>query len=308
MKFFSCLLLVPAACLWAQNPAPPVPKPAAPTSPAVPSDKVVLSVGDVKLTAAQFDQIIESLPEQYRSVARGQGRKDFAENLVRVLLLAQEGKRRKLNETPEYKAQAEFQAANLLAGKTFTQIGENLKVEESEVRKYYDAHKNDYDQVRARHILIRAAGSPMPLDPGKKELSEPEALAKAQELRKKIAEGADFAALASEESDDTGSKTAGGDLNFFKRGQMVPQFEEAAFALKVGEISEPVKTPFGWFVLKVEDKRTRKPVDFEVVRDKLQVVVARTAQLQLISSLRSQAKIELLNKPSADEAPGEAAK
>ena len=129
MKFFrNSLLLIPAACLWAQNPAPPVPKPAVLASPAVPADKVVVSVGDVKLTAAQFDQIIESLPEQYRTVARGPGRKDFAENLVRVLLLAQEGKRRKLNETQEYKTQADFQAANLLAGKTFTQIGENLKV------------------------------------------------------------------------------------------------------------------------------------------------------------------------------------
>jgi parvulin-like peptidyl-prolyl isomerase len=256
MKFFRIsLVLVPAACLWPQNPAPPVPKPAALASPAVPADKVVVSVGEVKLTAAQFDQIIESLPEQYRSVARGQGRKDFAENLVRVLLLAEEGKRRKLNETQEYKTQADFQAANLLAGKTFTQIGENLKVDDAEVRKYYDAHKTDYEQVRARHILIRAAGSPVPLDPGKKELSEPEALAKAQELRKKITEGGDFAAIASEETDDSGSKSAGGELNFFKRGQMVPQFEEAAFALKVGEISEPVKTPFGYHVIKVEAKK-----------------------------------------------------
>src|ERR1700686_1199734 len=165
MKFFlSFLLLVTAACLWAQNPAPPVPKPAALASPAVSADKVVVSVGEVKLTAAQFDQIIESLPEQYRSVARGPGRKDFAENLVRVLLLSEEGKRRKLNETQEYKTQSDFQAANLLAGKTFTQIGENLKVDDAEVRKYYDSHKNDYEQVRARHILIRAAGSPVPLD------------------------------------------------------------------------------------------------------------------------------------------------
>lgn len=69
-----------------------------------------------------------------------------------------------------------------------------------------------------------------------------------------------------------------------------------------------MKTQFGWFVLKVEDKRTRKPVAFEAVRDKLQFVVARKAQLQLISSLRSQAKIELLDKPNANEAPGEAAK
>src|SRR5438270_615686 len=119
MKFFRIsLFFLPAACLLAQTPPPPTPLSAAPkpavfASPAVPADKVVLTVGDNKVTAAQFEQIIDSLPEQYRSVARGAGRKDFGENLVRVLLLADEGKRRKINETAEYKAQSEFQAANL---------------------------------------------------------------------------------------------------------------------------------------------------------------------------------------------------
>ncbi len=251
MTFFRNLLFFgPAVCLLAQ---PPQPSPAA--SPAVPADKVVLSVGDAKLTAGQFEEIIRSLPEQYRSAARGPGRKDFGENLVRILLLSEEGKRRKLNETSEFKTQADFQTANLLAGKTFAQIAENLKVDDSELHKYYDAHKTEYEQVRARHILIRAAGSPAPAEPGKKELTEQEALAKAQEVRKQLAGGADFAKVAAEASDDAGSKAKGGDLSFFKRGQMVPQFEEAAFALKVGEISEPVKTPFGYHVIQVEARK-----------------------------------------------------
>jgi len=256
------LFLVPAACLLAQTPpaapASPIstPKAQAPASPAVPADTVVLTVGNAKVTAGQFEQIIDSLPEQYRSVARGPGRKDFGQNLVRVLLLSEEGKRRKLNETPEFKTQSEFQGANLLAGKTFAQISENLKVDDAEVQKYYDAHKAEYEQIRARHILIRAAGSPAPADPKKKELTDQEALAKAQALRKKLVDGADFAALASEESDDSGSKVSGGDLNFFKRGQMVQQFEEAAFSLKVGDISEPVKTPFGYHVIQVQAKKS----------------------------------------------------
>jgi peptidyl-prolyl cis-trans isomerase C len=275
MKFFRCsLFLVPPVCLLAQTPpaapAGPVFTPQgqaqALASPSVPADKVVLSVGDAKLTAGQFEQIIDSLPEQYRSVARGPGRKDFGQNLVRVLLLSEEGKRRKLNETPEYKTQSEFQAANLLAGKTFAQIGENLKVDDAEVHKYYDAHKTDYEQVRARHILIRAAGSPAPADPGKKELTDEEALAKAQALRKKLVDGADFANLAAAESDDSGSKASGGDLNFFKRGQMVPQFEEAAFAMKVGEISEPVKSPFGYHVIQVQAKKSFDEAKPEVER------------------------------------------
>ncbi|PWT99756.1 MAG: hypothetical protein C5B51_26405 [Terriglobia bacterium] len=263
MKFFrSILFFLPAACLPAQTPPPATPL----ASPAVPADKVVLSVGDVKLTAAQFDQIVQSLPEQYRSVARGQGRKDFGQNLVRVLLLAEEGKRRKINETSEYKTQADFQSANLLAARTFSQIGDAIKVEDADLHKYYDGHKTEYEQVHARHILIRMTGSPAPADPNKKELTEPEALAKAQEIRKKLVGGADFAALASEESDDSGSKVKGGDLSFFKRGQMVPQFEEAAFALKVGDISEPVKTPFGYHVIQVQGKKGYEEAKPEVER------------------------------------------
>ncbi|MBV9745003.1 MAG: peptidyl-prolyl cis-trans isomerase, partial [Acidobacteriia bacterium] len=117
-----------------------------------------------------------------------------------------------------------------------------------------------------RHILIRASGSPSPAEPGKKELTDAEALAKAQEIRKKLADGADFAQLASTESDDTGSKTRGGDLNFFRHGQMVPPFEQAAFSMKVGEISEPVKSQFGYHIIKVEARKTFEDSKPEIER------------------------------------------
>lgn len=246
---FPAIFVASALCLLAQA---PVPKPTAPAfTPAVSPDKVVITVGDMTLTAAQFNQLIEMLPEQNRTAARGPGRKQFADQIVRVLVIAEEGKRRKLDENAAYKTQAQFQAENLLAGRT---IADLTKMDDAELRKYYDEHKADFEQVRARHILIRTKGSPMPADSNKKELTDEEALAKAQEIRKKIMDGADFAKLASEESDDS-SKTAGGDLNFFKRGQLVPPFEQAAFAMKVGDVSEPVKTPFGYHIIKVEDKR-----------------------------------------------------
>jgi parvulin-like peptidyl-prolyl isomerase len=258
MKFCGIFLCISAGCLLAQNPAalaqPAIP--ASASSPAVSGDKVVISVGDVKITALQFNQIIDSLPEQYRAAARGAGRRDFGTNLLRVMLLAPEGQNRKLDQTPEYKTQEHFQAANLLAQKTFNQMAEGIKVDDTELHAFYDAHKQDYEQVRARHILIRMAGSPSPGEPGKKELSDAEALAKAQEIRKKLADGADFAQLASTESDDTGSRARGGDLNFFKHGQMIGPFEQAAFSMKVGEISDPVKTQFGYHIIKVEARKS----------------------------------------------------
>jgi parvulin-like peptidyl-prolyl isomerase len=262
------LFVCPAACLLAQTPpkaaqnGAPVPAPAvtshAPRQPpAVPPDKVVITVGDQKITAAQFDEIINSLPQQYQANARGAGRKQFADNIARVLMLAQEGRRRKLDETAAYKTQTMFQNANLLAGLTFDQIGKEATVDPAEVQKYYDAHKAETERVKARHILIRVQGAPTAVRPGQKELTDAEALAKAQEIRKKIEGGADFAELARTESDDTSSAVQGGDLGYFGRNMMVPPFEEAAFAMKPGELSQPVKSPFGYHVIQVQAHETK---------------------------------------------------
>ncbi|HEY2015427.1 MAG TPA: peptidylprolyl isomerase [Bryobacteraceae bacterium] len=281
MKFFRSLtILSPMACLLAQTPVPPPKPPAAnqPTvtmttensskaMPTVPPDRIVITVGDVTLTAAQLDQIIDNLPEQYKPAARGAGRKQFADNIVRILVLSQEGKRRKLNESPAFQVQSMFQTANLLAGVTYQQIGKDLTLDEAVVHKYYEDHKEEFEQVRARHILIRMQGSALPVKPGQKELSEAEALAKATELRKNLAAGADFAALATAESDDTTSATKGGDLGTFKKGQMVPSFDQAAFSLKPGELSEPVKSQFGYHLIRVEAHDFKS---FEEVRPELE--------------------------------------
>lgn len=276
------LFLCPAACLLAQTPPPPpanatpVPKPTVTLStetgpkvmPTVPPDKVVLKVGDMTLTSAQFDQIIDVLPEQYKPVARGAGRKQFADNLVKVLVLAQEGKRRKLDETTAFKTQTMFQSANTLAAATYADINKETKISDADLHKYYDDHKAEFEQVRARHILIRTQGSPMPLKPGAKELSDAEGLAKAQDLVKQLKAGGDFAALATKESDDTGSAANGGDLSFFKKGQMVPSFEQAAFSMQPGQISDPVKSQFGYHVIKVEAKETKSFDDVKAELEK----------------------------------------
>jgi peptidyl-prolyl cis-trans isomerase C len=276
MKFYRSLLLVcPAACLLAQTAPPPKPAEAAPPKPAVamtvenaapvmpevPPDTVVLTVGETKITAAQFDLIIGALPAQYQASARGTGRKQFAETLAQLLTLAQEGTRRHLDETPGFQAQVLFQRANSLAGITYQQISKETKIGDVELQKYYDEHKAEFEEVHARHILIRSHGSPLAVKPGEKDLTDEEALAKAQDLRKKLVDGADFATLAIQESDDTGSASRGGDLDFFRHNQMVQPFDEAAFKLNVGELSDPVKTPFGYHLIKVEGKRTQSFAD-----------------------------------------------
>lgn len=241
--------------------------PSSKVMPTVPPDRTVITVGDLKITAAQFDQMIDAIPENYRPVARGAGRKQFADNVVRILVLAEEGRRRKIDETPAFKTQAMFSEASVLAGLTSDNLRRSIKLEDAELRKYYEAHKSDYERVRVRHILIRMQGSPLPLTPGQKDLTEAEALAKAQDIRKKLLAGEDFAALVSTESNDTETIVTGGDIGFFHRGQRVPSFEEAAFALNVGQISEPVKTPFGYHIIRMEAKESKS---FEAVRPDLE--------------------------------------
>ncbi|HTS60657.1 MAG TPA: peptidylprolyl isomerase [Candidatus Acidoferrales bacterium] len=274
MKLSTVFLLLGVSLpIWAQTPPPQPPKPAAaPTldggvttplqiSPqsmtTLPKDKVVVRVNDVKITAGQLDEILEAYPENTRVFVRGPGRQQFIDNLVRTLVLSQEGKRRKLDEDSAYKTQAQYSLAAILATHASEEIRKNVQVDDAALMKYYEDHKSEYLKVRARHILIRMTGSPVPVKPGQKDLTDAEALAKAQELRAKIQAGADFAALAKTESDDTGSGANGGELGFFGHGQMVPSFEQAAFKLKPGELSEPVKSPFGYHLIQVEEQQTR---------------------------------------------------
>jgi parvulin-like peptidyl-prolyl isomerase len=273
------LLLTPLACLLAQTPptsqpaTPPADagqrarppavalQPPAPVAAKVPPETVVLTIGEEKITAGDMDHMIEMLPEQYRAQMRTTGRRQFAERLVSLKVMAQEAHRRKLEDAPAYKDQLAFQAEQILAQQCYQNLVATTKVDEATARKYYDDHKADYLQVKARHILIRFKGSAVPLKKDAKELTEEEALAKAQEIRKKLLDGADFATLAKAESDDAGSGANGGDLGTFGKGRMVPAFEQVAFTIAVGELSEPVKSQFGYHIIKVETRQEKTFVE-----------------------------------------------
>jgi peptidyl-prolyl cis-trans isomerase C len=280
------LALLPAAILSAQTPAPKTapgtlaPKPVTTAlSPAeVSPDKVVLVIGDAKYTVAQYQSLVMSLPDQYRAAALGPQKRQFIENYLRMKLLADEARKRNLQQKPDVQAQIAFASDNVLAGQAFTELTKNLQASDADVQKYYDQHKNEFETAKATHILIRYKGSPVPVRAGAKDLTEEEALAKAQELRKKLVAGGDFAATAKVESDDTGSAAAGGELGSFARGQMVGAFDQAAFSLPVGQISEPIKTQYGYHLIKVEE-RTAKTLDKakEEIEQKLKPELARQA-------------------------------
>jgi len=220
-------------------------------------DKVVITIGNEKITEQQFEDLVEGLPENYRQAARGPQKRAFADQIVQATLLSQEAEKKKLDQDPKLKETLNYQRKVILANAAFQAMQKDVKVDDAAVEKYYNDHKVDYEVIKAKHILIRVKGAPMQARPGKPELTDEEALAKAQEIRKRLLAGEDFAAIAKVESDDSGSGAQGGELGEFKKGMMVPPFEQAAFAAKVNEVTEPVKTPFGYHLIVVESHVTK---------------------------------------------------
>jgi peptidyl-prolyl cis-trans isomerase C len=167
---------------------------------------------------------------------------------------------------------------------------------EAAMRKVYDEAVKQMapeQEVHARHILFRVA------DPNDEKAGK-EAEAKVKAVIDRINKGEDFVKLANELTEDPSGKQNGGDLDYFGKEQMVPEFSEVAFKLDNGQISEPIKTQFGWHVLKVEDKRSKPIPEFDQVKPQIETFVVRKAQADLVTKLRAGAKIERLDaKPDA---------
>jgi peptidyl-prolyl cis-trans isomerase C len=264
--------------------------PPAPVAPPADPNAVVISVGDHKITAGQYEQYVKALPQQYQEVARGPGRRDFAKNLVELSVLSSEAVRLGLDKDPATKVQLDFQRDNMLAQAMFLNLQQTITVPDADIQAFYDAHKTEWESLTARHILIRMKGSPMPAVPGKAELTDEEAKAKAESIRKRIVDGEDFAKVAKEESDDTVSGEQGGNLGEFGRGKMVPPFEQAAFALKPGDISGPVQSPFGYHIIQVQTHTFRSLADAKPeILAKLKPELARKA----VAALTEKTKFDI---------------
>ncbi len=206
----SCFFLLAAASLWAQTPTSlPAPKfsiAPAPAAAPLAADTVIITVGDQKVTKAEFERILASVPEQQRAqFATAAGKRRLAEQMVELKTMAQEARARKLEDDPLVKAEIALRIDQALAQKLFQTFLETSKPDDAELHAYYDAHKNEWEQVKAKHILIRFKGSSVPLKPGEKDRTEEEALALANDLRAKILAGASFDDLAKTNSDDAGN-------------------------------------------------------------------------------------------------------
>ena len=203
------------------------------------------------MTRAQFEVLLAALAQNGRPASSPAQKRQVAEQFSELETMAQEARKRKLDESAEVKQMMAIQADSYLANALAKKVTDDTHFTELDLRSYYNDHKSEFEEAKGSHILIRFKGSTVPLKPNQKDLTDAEALAKAQDLRKQILAGADFATLAKAESDDVGSGSKGGDLGTFKHGQMVAAFDQAAFALPVGEVSEPVKSQFGYHIIKI---------------------------------------------------------
>jgi peptidyl-prolyl cis-trans isomerase C len=211
--------------------------------------------------------------------------------LIDMKLVSKAAEDKKVGDGEDFKKRLAFTRSRLLMDNLLASEGKAATTDDAMKKVYEDASKQigGEQEVHARHILVE---------------TEDEAKAVKAELDK----GADFAELAKKKSKDPGASD-GGDLGFFTKEQMVPEFANVAFALEPGKISDPVKTQFGWHVIKVEEKRNRKPPEFDQVKAQIETYVTRKAQADYVAKLREAAKIERTDKPAdAAAKPDESAK
>ena len=230
-------------------------------------------------------------------------KKDYlVQFMADMILVAKAAEAKKMADTPEFKRRIAFARDKLLMGELLQSVGKAALTDEAMHKVYDDAIKQlgEQQEVRARHILIRAA-------PGDEKASK-EAEDKIKAIIVRLKKGEDFEKLAKELTEDPSGKANGGDLGYFTKDQMVPEFSETAFKLEKGQISEPVKTQFGWHVIKVEDKRAKAPPKFEEVKAQIENFVTRKAQAELVQKLRAEAKIEKMYKTEEPAKPEEPAK
>lgn len=271
-------------------------KPAA-AAPAA-ADPIVIAAGDLSIKQSEFENAIKTLPPEYQQYATGAGKKQFAEDYLKMRMLSAEGIKAGLDKDPDLLKQLTLMRENLVAQAQLKRLEANIAISDEDLKKAYDAKQNEYEQVKASHILIAFKGSPA-AQAGKPEITEEQAKAKAEDLRKQVAGGASFEELAKKESDDTGSGAKGGELGEFGRGQMVPEFEKAAFESKPGDLTV-VRTQFGYHVIKVEE---HKKTPFEQVKGTLERQERQTRLQATLDKMKADAKVTYNDAYFAEQAP-----
>lgn len=243
------------------------------------ADPLVAKVGDQEIHQSDIDLGVANLDPQLAQLPDDQKKLAALSAAIDVKAIAKVAEAEGLQNTDDFKKRLEFLRERELHNAYFRKYVVGT-VTDDEIKARYDEEIKKIppqEEVHARHILVK---------------TEDEAKA----IIKELDAGKDFATLAKEKSSDP-NKSEGGDLGYFGRGRMVKEFEDAAFALKKGEYTKtPVKTQFGYHIIKVEDKRVAPPPPLEQVKDQIRQLVMRDKYLALLAKAKKDTKIEIVDE------------
>jgi peptidyl-prolyl cis-trans isomerase C len=261
--------------------------PAAAATPApVDPDSVVARVNGDTITEREVKTALDDVGQSFTGMSEPERREAVINLLIDLKLAATAAKREQLDKTPAFAQTLAFMREKALM-QAYLDKASAGAVTDAAVKQVYDETVKatpPEQEVRARHILVKT----------KEEADKVEARLKA---------GEDFAKVAKEVSQDPGSAQEGGEIGFFTKEQMVAPFAKVAFAQKVGEISAPVKTQYGWHVIQTEEKRTKPLPSLDQVRTQIADYLRRRAQQQAVENLRKGAKIQITGAGAAPAAP-----
>ena len=250
------------------KPETPKSETSAPASQAPKSGKIVAEIGDEKITLDEINEMMKTIPEQYQAMA--QTHKDmFLDSIINQKLLFSEASKMNFDKDPGVQKQLEEAKKEILIKSYLKkEIEDQIKVTDDDVKKYYEANKDKFkepEKINVSHILVDTE-------------------AEAKDILAKLKGGADFAALAKEKS-KCPSKDKGGDLGLLSKGQTVPEFEQAAFALQPGQLSDVVKTQFGYHIIKVTGKQPEKSMAYDEVKDQLKQMLVADKQKERFEAI-----------------------
>lgn len=266
-KIFPLALLAAVTCGWSGN--------ARAEATLTSKGGELAKIGSRSITADDLKSLVGNVSEGQKQQINGDPeiKNRMIDNLVVEELFVQEAEKTGVSKDKEYLSALDRARRQILAQR-YLQKTIQPKITDGNVKSFFDKNKAKYsqDEVHAQHVLLKDE-------------------AEAKEVYGKAKAGEDFETLAKKYSKDPSAATNGGDLGFFTRTRMVPQFADKAFSMSKGEISEPVKSPFGWHVIKMIEKRDGKPVKFDDIKDQVRQDYQNESINDLIASLKKSNKV-----------------
>jgi len=259
-------------------------------------DPVVATVNGTPITQSDL-AVAEEEAGQLPPMSDNAKKDYLVQFMADAILITKAAEDKKLSDDAAFKRKLEFARQKLLMESLLNQVAKDASTDAAMRAVYDDAVTKipAEEEVKAAHILIRATAGD--------EKASKAAEDKIKAVIARLNKGEDFAKVAGEVTEDPSGKANGGDLGYFTKDQMVPEFANVAFSLEKGKISAPVKTQFGWHVIKTEDKRVKPKPSFEDVKSQVEQFVARKAQAEFVTKLRADAKIVknyTVEEPKAD--------